>query len=123
MKTKTSINTKQITLATIAALTLSAAAMGAYAAEAGNVPTRTVRYSDLDLGSQAGANVLYNRIRQAAEQVCGNPDLRQLAETAAAKACINRAISTSVRSVNNVRLTNVYDARIGVKTISVAALR
>jgi UrcA family protein len=120
MKTKTFTNTKRITLATIAALTLSTAAIGAYAAEN---PARTVHYSDLDLGTQAGATVLYNRIRQAAEQVCGNPDLRQLAETAAAKACIHRAVSTSVHAVNNPRLTNVYDARIGVKTISVAALR
>ena len=48
---------------------------------------------------------------------------RQLAEAAAAKACVDRAISSSVRSVNNARLTSVYDSRIGVKTISVAALR
>lgn len=124
MKTNTSRNTKRITLATVAALCLSSAAIGAYADETGNdVPTVTVRYSDLDLGTQAGATALYNRIRRAAEQVCGDPSSRQLAEVAAVRACVDRAISSSVRSVNDARLTNVYDSRIGVKTISVAALR
>lgn len=121
---KTNTNTKRITLATIAALCLSSAAIGAYAEETGNdVPTRTVRYSDLDLGTQAGAKALYQRIRYAAEQVCGNPDWRQRFESAAVKACIGRAISSSVHSVNDARLTSVYDSDIGVKAISVAALR
>lgn len=124
MKTNTSRNTKRITLAAVAALCFSSAAIGAYAGETGNdVPTRKVRYSDLNLGTQTGAIALYNRIRQAAEQVCGDVDSRQLAEAAAAKACINRAISSSVHSVNDARLTSVYDGRIGVQTISVAALR
>lgn len=121
---KTNTNTKRITLATIAALCLSSAAIGAYAEETGNdVPTRTVRYSDLDLGTQAGAKALYRRIRYAAEQVCGNPDWRQRFESAAVKACIGRAISSSVHSVNDARLTSVYESDIGVKAISVAVLR
>lgn len=124
MKTNTSRNTKRFTLATVAALCLSSAAIGAYADETGNdVPTVTVRYSDLNLGTQAGATVLYNRIRNAAAQVCGDPTSRELTEATAAKACIDRAISSSVHSVNNPRLTSVYDSHIGVKTISVAALR
>ena len=124
MKTNTSRNTQRITLATVAALCLSSAAIGAYADETGNgVPTRTVRYSDLDLGTQAGAKALYQRIRYAAEQVCGNPDWRQRFESAAVKACIGRAISSSVHSVNDARLTSVYDSDMGVKAISVAGLR
>jgi UrcA family protein len=124
MKTNTSRNTKHITLATVAALCLSSAAISAYADETGkDVPTVTVRYSDLNLGTQAGAKVLYSRIRYAAEQVCGNPDWRQRFESAAVKACIDRAISSSVHSVNNARLTSVYDSDMGVKAISVAVLR
>jgi UrcA family protein len=124
MKTNTSRNTKRIALATIAALFLSSAAIGAYADDTANdVPTRTVRYSDLNLDTQAGAKALYQRIRYAAEQVCGNPDWRERLESAAVKACMARAISTSVHSVNNARLTSVYDSDIGVKAISVAVLR
>jgi UrcA family protein len=124
MKTITSHNTKRITLAAVTALCLSSAAIGAYADETGKeVPTVTVRYSDLNLGTQAGAKALYSRIRYAAEEVCGNPDWRQRFESAAVKACIDRAISTSVHSVNNSRLTSVYDSDMGVKPISVAVLR
>ena len=124
MKTNTSRNTQRITLAAVAVLCLSSAAIGAYADETTkDVPTLTVRYSDLDLGTQAGANALYSRIRYAAEQVCGNPDWRQRLESAAVKACIDRAVSSSVHSVNNARLTSVYDSHIGVKPISVAVLR
>jgi UrcA family protein len=124
MKTNTSHNTKRITLAAVAALCLSSAAIGAYADETGkDAPTVAVRYSDLNLGTQAGAKTLYSRIRYAAEEVCGNPDWHERFESAAVKACTDRAISTSVHSVNNARLTSVYDSDRGVKPISVAVLR
>jgi UrcA family protein len=110
-------------VAAIAVFGLSALAIGAQAGETHDVPTRAVRYSDLDLSTEKGAAVLYNRIRQAAEEVCGDPNSRQLAEAAAAKACVGRAVSSSVQAVNNAKLTRVYDNRNGVKSINVAALR
>jgi UrcA family protein len=119
-------NTKQITLAAVASLCLSAAAVGAHADQTINdVQTRTVHYSDLDLGTQAGATALYDRIRNAAKQVCGDASSRQLVEAAAARACINRAIASSVHSVNSARLASVYDSHFGVseKTNGVTALR
>jgi UrcA family protein len=71
MKTQISRNTKHIALTAIAALCLTS--LAAHADETANdAPTLTVRYSDLDLGTQAGATALYNRIRHAAEQVCGD---------------------------------------------------
>jgi UrcA family protein len=121
MKIHTLHNTKHIALAAVAAMCLSGAAV--HAGETDDVPTVKVRYSGLDLGTQKAANILYNRIRQAAEQVCGDPDPRQLAEAAAAKACVSRAVASSVHAVNDVGLTSVYNSRNGVKTISIASLR
>ena len=122
---KTSNYTKQIALAGVAALCV-ASAMGAQAGEASvNAPTLTVRYSDLNLNTQAGASVLYKRIRNAAEQVCGDVNSRRLEVAAAAKACVNHAVYVSVHSVNNVRLTDEYNAHFGVakESINLASIR
>ena len=101
-------------LAAVAAVCLASVTIVAHADEAANgVPARTVHYSDLDINTRAGANVLYARIRNAAQQVCGDVDSRQLAVSAAAKGCVNRAIYTSVRSVNSPKLTSVYNSRVG----------
>ena len=113
-------NTKSFTMAAIAAVCLASVTIIAHADEA----ARTVRYSDLNLNTQAGAAVLYKRIRNAAEEVCGDVGSRQLAEAAAAKACVDRAIVTSVRSVNAPRLTREYNTHAGVaQPINVATLR
>jgi UrcA family protein len=111
MNTNTFHNPKLVALAAAAALCFSSIA--AQADETANeAPARTVRYADLDLGTQAGAAALYNRIRRAAEQVCGDTGSRQLAEVAAVKACEIRAITASVKSVHNAHLASVYDSHI-----------
>ena len=55
-------NTKNFTMAAVAAVCFASVTI-AHADEA----ARTVRYSDLNLNTQAGAAVLYKRIRFAAE--------------------------------------------------------
>jgi UrcA family protein len=109
---KTSNYTKQIAMASVAAICFASAAMVAHADEL-NAPTRTVRYADLNLDTPAGISILYKRIRYAAEEVCGDAKWRGLAEAAAAKACVDHAVYVSVHSVNNVKLTNEYNAHIG----------
>jgi UrcA family protein len=93
-------------LATVAVAMLGIAffAAGAHADEAKSV---TVRYSDLKPNSAAGAQALYQRIRAAADQVCGDAHARQLDRAVAAKACLDQAIENSVHAVNNVQLTHV----------------
>jgi UrcA family protein len=101
-------------LAAVAAVCLASVAVVAHADEAANgVPARTVHYSDLDINTPAGAAVLYARIRNAAQQVCGDVDSRQLAVAAAAKACVNRAVYSGVRSVNSPKLTSLYNSHAG----------
>ena len=122
----TTTNNKHFTFAAAAAVCLACVAVGAHAnGTAYDVPARTVQYADLNLYTQAGAAALYTRIRHAAEQVCGDVGSRELAEAAAAKACVNRAIFSSVHSVNNLRLTNEYNRHIGTgsEAINVASLR
>lgn len=123
MKTHTLNSTKHIALAAVVAFGLSAAAFGAYAGQTDDVPTRTVRYADLDLNTQKGATVLYNRIHEAAEQVCGYDGWQPIAVAAPVRACVDKAVASSVHAMNNARLTGVYDGRHGVKALSVAALR
>ena len=110
-------------LAAVAAVCLASVTIVAHADQAADgLPTRTVRYSDLNLNTQAGAAVLYQRIRNAAKEVCGDVDSLQLARVAAAKPCIDRAVFSSVRSVNNPILTREYNAHIGAaQPIEVAA--
>jgi UrcA family protein len=113
-------------LAAVAAVCLASVTIVAHADEAANgVPARTVHYSDLDINTRAGATVLYARIRNAANQVCGDVDSRQLVVSAAAKACVKRAIYTSVRSVNSPKLTSVYNSQVGAtqQLINLAADR
>jgi UrcA family protein len=105
---------KNIGLATVTVLSVASLAISVHADESiAQVPARTVHYSDLNLNTQAGTEVLYKRIRRAAEQVCGDVDSRQLKEAAAARACIEQAVIGSIRAVNNPRLTNTYNAHLG----------
>ena len=122
---KTINYSKNIALAAVATLCVTSFAFGAHADESAvQAPARTVRYSDLNLNTQVGAEVLYKRIRTAAEQVCGDVGSRQLDQATAAKACVDRAVSGSVRAVNNRQLTSVYNEHSGAaKTAtSVASL-
>lgn len=121
---KTSSCTQQIAMASVAAIYLASATMGAHAGEP-NAPTRTVHYSNLNLDTPAGVSVLYKRIRNAAEEVCGDVNSRQLEEAAAARACVDHAVYVSVHSVNNAKLTSEYQAHMGAaqESINVASIR
>jgi UrcA family protein len=119
---KASNYTKKIAMASVAAICVATATMGAHADEA-DAPTRTVRYADLNLNTPAGVSALYQRIRYAAEAVCDGAKWRGLAEATAAKACVDHAVSVSVHSVNNANLTKEYEAHLGKgeKAINVAS--
>src|ERR1700761_244210 len=84
---KTINYSKSIALVTVAALGVASLAIGAHADESlADVPARTVHYSDLNLNTPAGAEVLYKRIRMTAEEVCGDVHSLDLERAALAKA-------------------------------------
>jgi UrcA family protein len=68
---------------------------------AAEVPTKAVSYADLNLSSDAGVQVLYNRIHRAANEVCGNTEAHDLRGVRAHETCVQRAVSEAVASVNN----------------------
>lgn len=116
MKTFTLHSSKNILFAAVAAVSFASVAQVAQAADVVNErPTLTVRYSDLNLDTPAGAAVLYQRIRHAAEQVCGKADSRRLDEMVVARNCMDKAIASSVSAVGNAQLTSQYVARGGSK--------
>jgi UrcA family protein len=84
------------------------------AAEAGDVPTTTVRYADLDLSTSQGAARLYSRIRSAAEAVCPGSDRGDLAAKFRWRDCVKQAIAGAVTNVNRPALSAVYAANYGV---------
>jgi UrcA family protein len=127
MKTFTLRNSKNILVAAVAAVSFASVAQMAQAAGVLNDrPALTVHYSDLNLDTPAGAAVLYQRIRHAAEQVCGKADSRRLDEMVVAQNCMNKAIASSVSAVGNAQLTRQYVARLGSrasKQIVLASVR
>jgi UrcA family protein len=126
MKTFTLRDSKNVLFAAAAAMSLTSLTQVAQASEVANDrPALTVRYSDLNLDTQAGAAALYQRIRHAAEQVCGKDDSRGLDGRVAVQMCVDNAVASSVSAVGNAQLTRQYTARAGKapKQVFVASLR
>ena len=125
MKNFTLSNGKNFVFAAVAALSLVSVAQFAQAGSVDGAPALTVRYSDLNMNTEAGVASLYNRIRHAAQQVCGAVDSRRLDEAAAAQACVHQAIAASVAAVGNTQLDQVFMARVHAapKLIYVASTR
>lgn len=96
-------------LALVALATLGAAA--APAALAADTAQVAVRYTDLDLETEAGAQALYARIAAAARRVCPEHDARDLHRSRAARECRADAIERAVSAVGNERLAAIDAAR------------
>ena len=83
-----------MTFTTLLAL---AAALMPVPALAGDLPTRTVLYSDLDLTKFAGITRLDHRILAAARSVCRSGDPRDLVAMTAIKKCRSAALASAQR--------------------------
>ena len=92
-------------------------------ARADEAPQLHVGYADLNVNSKAGAAVLYQRIRRAADRVCEMPGTRDLGQLAQVKACTDHAIATAVDAVKLPLLTQVYDAKFGIAPTTIVASR
>jgi len=69
----------------------------------------TVKYSDLDIGSPSGAEVLYERIRAAAQNACSYFWFKTDADAAR---CLQNTIAKAVTKVNQPALTAIHDAKV-----------
>jgi UrcA family protein len=80
----------------------------------GDEPLKTtVKFADLDITKAPGAQVLFNRIRRGAEQVCAPLESRELSMRASWTACIDKAISDAVATIHQPALFAVYSAQTG----------
>jgi UrcA family protein len=78
----------------------------------GNVQTyeQIVRFGDLDLGSQHGADKLYSRLLNAARYVCGDSDDPvYFYERHTVRQCEQASIESAVAQIGRPKVTAVYD--------------
>jgi UrcA family protein len=71
-------------------------------------PSVVVSYADLDLGTRLGAEKLYERIEQAAAQLCPRVAFQELPRYAASLRCRNEVVAHAVSSINSAQLAAVY---------------
>ena len=97
------LTTPVLCLAAAAALSCAAPAL---AQTSDTVPSVSVKYSDANIGSPAGAQVLLKRIEAAANTACGGaPDIRQLDRWASFEACRTSAVARAVAAIDSPMLT------------------
>jgi len=70
-------------------------------------PAVRVSYAGLDLTSEQGAKVLYERISAAADQVCPSADLRNLRAYYESRVCRKEAIARAIQEVGNPKLAAI----------------
>ncbi len=83
--------------------------LAALAANAADLPSKTVFFHDLNVSSPAGAKQLYSRITAAAKQVCPGNGERGISANAQRQACIAAAVDKAVGDVNRPLLTALHD--------------
>ena len=90
------------------------------AARAEEVPSKTVRYHDLNLNSPEGVASLYERIHAAALDVCQSAEgpwrwgLEYWTEW---DWCVNHAVANAVQSVHNDNLSAYYWEQIRTRRV------
>lgn len=93
----------------VAAMSGNAAAFAA-GADSDGAPSLRVNYAGLDLTSDQGARILYQRIETAAERVCETGGSRDLRATLASRLCERKAIAAAIEQVGNPKLAAILAA-------------
>ena len=101
----TSIRTKIYTAISCVISTAALCTAISTSVKAEDVPSKTVRFSDLDITKSDGAKVLYSRIRAAARDVCELSTSTDPILRTAIKGCIDKAVDKAVKDVNAPMLT------------------
>jgi UrcA family protein len=79
--------------------------------------TVTVHLGDLDISGWQGASVLYDRIHDAAADVCA--PLGDMGFEAKLRTCVDRTVDDAVTTLKDPELNSVYSAKTG-KTVVAA---
>jgi len=95
-----------LAISTAAIATLGATAVAARAQPPAPEVSVRVNVADLNLRSEAGAQVALRRIENAAAAICGrDEDIRLLGRAALRRACMRTTVETAVASAGIPRLT------------------
>jgi UrcA family protein len=70
-------------------------------AAATRVEVETVHFDDLDLASTAGAETLYDRLREASRKVCGTRPYRSLYKVRHWNNCYSAALDQAIVQIGN----------------------
>jgi UrcA family protein len=96
-------------------LSWAACSAQALAADDIVIGVKKVSYGDLNLDTEAGAKMLYRRLRQAAGEVCTSFENTDAVLRASWSACYQNAMNSAVAFVNKPRVTVLHNqlSRIG----------
>lgn len=78
-----------------------------------DVPRIVVSLAGMDLSTPKGADLVYGRIRFAAEVVCGVNQSRQLPQIARARACFRSAVDDAIEQANRPLLSSLHARVMG----------
>ena len=101
--------------ASLLMLSWAASSAQALAADDIVIGVKKVSYGDLNLDTEAGAKVLYHRLRRAAGELCTSLESMDAVLRATWTACYHNAMNSAVASVNKPRVTVLHNqmSRIG----------
>jgi len=115
------VKTANRTILGYAAAMALACVLVASNAHAGDDPrSETVKFADLNVGTQAGVETLYGRIHAAAWRVCEETAAELAATTGR---CMRKAESEAIRKVNVPLLTAFYQKMTGSRPQTITANR
>lgn len=109
------------TLMIITALTLGT--QTAYAASPLDVPSKAVRFADLDLSRYVDASILYRRLQGAAGSVCAPLDGLDLFSHRLFKTCMTDAVAAAVERIGRPALTRYHEDQLTEYSSSVRVAR
>jgi UrcA family protein len=108
VKTASFRGIRTLAAAVLVALTC-VASVGTAQASNSDLPIRKVSFSDLDANTEAGAKVLYDRLRFAADEVCRPYERTGVMPSRAWLTCVNNALASAVQQINKPTLTALYN--------------
>jgi UrcA family protein len=89
-------------LIAIAAVAASTSAAAQPIVVEADVPTATISYADLNVASSAGRASLDRRIRQAAETLCVDRNVRDVHRTSMGYTCVGHAIASAQPQIERI---------------------
>jgi UrcA family protein len=86
------------------------------------VRSKTVKFHDLNVGTPAGVQVLYQRIHSAVRSVCSVDGERGLAPAMSSATCAKETEAGVIKQLDLPALTAYYQIQIGVRPETLAAM-